>query len=103
MTARQQAGALLLILSAIEIVFRYSVLSGVAALYQRDLMILYFPLVQSALREVSLGAFPLRDPSSAFGQPLLADPSCQILYPPAWLHLLLPPALARAPFGWRER
>ncbi len=71
---------------------------GTVALYQRDLFLLYFPLVQSALRGLSEGALPLRDPTSAFGQPLLADPSCQILYPPVLLHLLFPPHLAYAWF-----
>ena len=93
----REAGLLLLILALIEVASRGSVLLGTVALYQRDLMLVYFPLIQAILREVSLGAFPLRDPTSAFGQPLLADPSCQILYPPAWLHILLPSPLA---YGW---
>ena len=80
-----------------EFVTRGSILLGTVALFQRDLMLVYFPLVQAILREVSLGAFPLRDPTSAFGQPLLADPSSQILYPPTWLHILMPPPLA---YGW---
>ena len=97
MTSRLQTGLILLILSILEFTFRSPVLWGNVALFQRDLMLVYFPLVQSILRELSNGAFPLRDPTSAFGQPLLADPSCQILYPPAWVHLLLPPALG---YGW---
>ncbi|MEO8499968.1 MAG: YfhO family protein [Vicinamibacteria bacterium] len=97
LVARRDIGALLLILAMLEMAMRGPVLLGVVALYQRDLMLVYFPLIQVILREVSLGAFPLRDPTSAFGQPLLADPSCQILYPPTWLHILLPPPLA---YGW---
>ena len=97
LTSRQHTALLLLILGVIEFTFRAPILLGTTALYQRDLMLLYFPLVQSALREISNGALPLRDPTSAFGQPLLADPSCQILYPPTWLHLFLPPSLA---YGW---
>lgn len=73
------------------------VLLGLGALYQRDLFLVYFPLVHSILRAVSEGALPLRDLTSGFGQPLLGDPSCQILYPPAWLHLLMEPPLA---YGW---
>jgi hypothetical protein len=96
-TARREVFLLALVLAMIEFASRGSILLGTVALYQRDLMLVYFPLVQAILREVSRGALPLRDPTSAFGQPLLADPSCQILYPPAWLHILLPPPLA---YGW---
>lgn len=94
----REAGLLLLIFALLEGWLRASVLFGGFALFQRDLMLVYFPLVQSALREASLGALPLRDPTSAFGQPLLADPSCEILYPPVWLHLFLSPSRAYAWF-----
>lgn len=90
--------ALLAVLAGYEFLLRAPVLLGALALYQRDLFLLYFPLVQSALRGLSEGALPLRDPTSAFGQPLLADPSCQILYPPVALHLLFPPHQAYAWF-----
>lgn len=90
--------ALFTVLAAYEFLLRAPVLLGALALYQRDLFLLYFPLVQSALRGLSEGALPLRDPTSAFGQPLLADPSCQILYPPVALHLLFPPHQAYAWF-----
>lgn len=95
--SEREVFVLLLVFSLMEFASRGSILLGALALFQRDLMLVYFPLVQAALREVSLGAFPLRDPTSAFGQPLLADPSSQILYPPAWLHILMPPPLA---YGW---
>ncbi|MBX7185821.1 MAG: YfhO family protein [Vicinamibacteria bacterium] len=95
---RWAAFSLLMILALYEFFLRAPVLLGSLALYQRDLFLLYFPLVQSALRGLSEGALPLRDPTSAFGQPLLADPSCQILYPPVALHLLFPPHQAYAWF-----
>ena len=95
---RVATAALFLLFASLEFYFRSSVLLGAVALYQRDLFLLYFPLVQSALRGLSEGALPLRDPSSAFGQPLLGDPSCQILYPPVALHLFLPPHQAYAWF-----
>jgi len=95
---RREPWLLLLILALLEIWLHAPLLFGSLALFQRDLMIVYFPMIQSALREVSLGAWPLRDPTSAFGQPLLADPSCEILYPPVWLQILLPPSLAYAWF-----
>ena len=43
------------------------------------------------MRAVASGALPLWDPSPAFGQPLLADPGAQVLYPPTWLNLLMRP------------
>ncbi len=98
LTPPRQVLVLLLVLAMMEFASRGSILLGTVALFQRDLMLVYFPLVQAILREVSLGALPLRDPTSAFGQPLLADPSSQILYPPAWLHILMPAPLAYAWF-----
>lgn len=98
MSARGQTGLLLLLLATLEFTSKAGILMGTVALFQRDLLFVYFPLVQATLRELSQGALPLRDPTSAFGQPLLADPSCQILYPPSWLQILLPPSLAYAWF-----
>lgn len=97
---RPRAAALgvLAIFATYEFFLRSPLLLGKVGLYQRDLFLLYFPLVQSALRGLSEGIAPLRDPTSAFGQPLLADPSCQILYPPVALYLLFPPHQAYAWF-----
>ncbi|MEO8361239.1 MAG: YfhO family protein [Vicinamibacteria bacterium] len=100
LSSRKGAGlmAMAFVFFCFEFALRSSVLLGVTALYQRDLFLLYFPLVQTVLHVLSQGALPLRDPSSAFGQPLLGDPSCQILYPPVAIHLLLPPHQAYAWF-----
>jgi len=95
---RGSAFGWLALFAAYEFFVRSPILLGKLALYQRDLFLVYFPLVQSALRGLSEGALPLRDPTSGFGQPLLADPSCQILYPPVALHLLFPPHQAYAWF-----
>ncbi|MBP9945879.1 MAG: YfhO family protein [Vicinamibacteria bacterium] len=98
MSPRGQAGLLLLILATLEFTSKAGVLSGTLALFQRDLLFIYFPLVQATLRELSQGALPLRDPTTAFGQPLLANPDAQILYLPSWLQIFLPSALAYAWF-----
>lgn len=98
MSRRSTSGALLLFLGALELVLRWPVLVGATALYERDLFLLYFPLVQSVLRAVSDGALPLRDPTSSFGQSIPGDPESQLLYPPAWLHLFMSPPLAYAWF-----
>jgi|CXWL01.1.fsa_nt_gi hypothetical protein len=98
MSPRAQTGLLLLLLATLEFTSKAAILMGTVALFERDLLFIYFPLVQATLRELSQGALPLLDPTSAFGQPLLANPDAQILYPPSWLRLLLPPALAYAWF-----
>ena len=64
------------------------------AFFERDLAWLYFPEVESFVRAVAEGALPLRDPSIGFGQPILASPDTQVLYPLAWLHLVLLPERA---------
>lgn len=94
---RSQCVRYALAFAFIEAVTRFSLLTGSEALFERDLNQVYYPLVESALRSMSEGAWPLRDVSSGFGQPLLADPSSQVLYPPTWLHLFLPPPLA---YSW---
>ncbi|HYN04852.1 MAG TPA: hypothetical protein VE359_20545 [Vicinamibacteria bacterium] len=70
--------------------FRESVLQG-GVFYKRDIHLIWHPQVEGFVRAVFSGALPLWDPSPAFGQPLLADPAMQILYPPTWLNLLVRP------------
>lgn len=43
------------------------------------------------MRALAEGALPLRDSTIGFGQPLLASPDTQILYPLGWLHLVFLP------------
>lgn len=61
------------------------------AFFERDLAWLYFPQVEAFVRALAEGALPLRDPTIGFGQPLLASPDTQILYPLGWLHLIFLP------------
>jgi hypothetical protein len=42
-------------------------------------------------RTIGEGFLPLWDLAIGFGQPLLADPGAQVLYPTTWLTLLLAP------------
>ena len=44
---------------------------------------------RSCTRSAS-GSWPVWNPYISFGQPLLANPNAQILYPITWLHLLMP-------------
>jgi membrane protein YfhO len=86
--ADRLAGAALLLLTVL--LFRESVLEG-GVFYERDVHLIWHPQVEGFVRAVASGAPPLWDPSPAFGQPLLADPAQQVLYPPTWLNLVLPP------------
>jgi hypothetical protein len=60
------------------------------AFFERDLHVDWYPRAAALLRCLHAGAWPLWDPGLGFGQPLLADPSLQALYPPTWLALALP-------------
>ncbi|HEY7925563.1 MAG TPA: YfhO family protein [Vicinamibacteria bacterium] len=60
------------------------------AFFERDLHVDWYPRIAALLRCLHAGAWPLWDPGLGFGQPLLADPSLQALYPPTWLAMALP-------------
>jgi len=46
---------------------------------------------------VAAGSWPLWNPWRSFGQPLLADPNNQVLYPTTWLYLVVAPARLQGP------
>ena len=73
-------------------VFREAIFFG-GVFYKRDVHLVWHPQVEGFVRAVLGSAWPLWDPSLAFGQPLLADPSAQVLYPLTWLNLLMRPWL----------
>ena len=68
------------------------------ALYLRDINMVWLPQVESFVRGVAAGSWPLWDTYSGLGRPLLADPRAEILYPPTWLNLVLRPATYYALF-----
>lgn len=78
--------ALALVLVAL---FADAVLGG-RILFERDVHGYWFGQVASFVGAVRSGAWPLWDPRLGFGQPLLATPSTQVLYPWTWLTLALP-------------
>lgn len=80
------AGLLFLVL----FLFRNSVF-GAGALFERDTAFWYYPQVEDIVRIVTSGSWPVWDPYRSFGEPLLANPSNQIFYPPAYLHFLFEP------------
>jgi hypothetical protein len=62
-------------------------------LYERDIHSIWHGQVESFVRCIASGSWPLWDPYLSFGQPMLANPGTQVLYPWTWLNLLAPPAL----------
>ena len=80
----------LLLALLVVLLFRESLLAG-GVFYKRDVHLVWHPQTEGFVRAVASGAWPVWDPSPAFGQPLLADPAQQILYPPTWLNLVLRP------------
>lgn len=59
--------------------------------YVRDIHLQWYGQVESFVRAVMAGAWPLWDPYVSFGQPMLANANAQTLYPPTWLNLLARP------------
>ena len=68
------------------------------AFFERDLHLDWYPRLAALARVLREGAWPLWEPGLGFGQPLLADPSVQVLYPVTWLALALPWGLAYTGF-----
>ncbi len=66
-------------------------LFGGAVFFKRDVHLAWHSQIRGFVRAWTGGGWPLWDPSPAFGQPLLADPGAQVLYPLTWLTLLLEP------------
>jgi hypothetical protein len=87
---RPDVGAALGLLLMALFLFRDAVL-GRGVLFRRDISLVWYPQVESFVRSVAGGSWPLWDSYRGFGQPLLADPSAQVLYPFTWLNLILPP------------
>jgi hypothetical protein len=82
--------ALLALALVAVVLFREPIFQG-GVFYKRDIHLIWHPQTEGFVRAVFSGALPLWDPSPAFGQPLLADPAMQVLYPPTWLNLVVRP------------
>ncbi len=68
-------------------------------LVRRDASMLWLPQVETFVRAIASGSFPLWDPYSSFGRPFLADPRAEVLYPPTWLNLVARPNVSFAVFA----
>jgi hypothetical protein len=71
---------------------------GGQVFFKRDLLLTVYPQLEAFVRAVAAGSWPTWDPASSFGQPLLADPGAEVLYPPSWLNLLVRPWTYHAVF-----
>jgi hypothetical protein len=91
--AGPDAIAALLLAALVAAVF-YDVTLGGRVLYERDAHLYLYPHVESLVRVVSAGSWPLWNPYFAFGEPMLANPQFQVFYPPTWLNV------AARPWTW---
>jgi len=78
-------------LALIVIVLCWPVLAQGRVYWERDLHLYLYPHAEALVRVVAQGSLPLWNPYVAFGEPLLANPQMQLLYPPTWLQLLMTP------------
>src|SRR5205085_10039296 len=53
---------------------------------------LFHPQAEAFFAAVRAGSWPVWNPFVGFGEPMLANANTQVLYPPTWLLLLVPPA-----------
>ncbi len=83
-------GAGLLLCGTIVALFWDSIFGG-RVLFERDINQVYWGQAETFVRCVFGGSWPVWDPLAGFGQPLLANPSAQVLYPWTWLNLLMTP------------
>lgn len=92
MVGEKQAERLapLALVALVVALFREPLFAG-AVFFKRDVHLAWHSQIRGFVRALSEGGWPLWDPSPAFGQPLLADPGAQVLYPLTWLSLLLHP------------
>lgn len=79
------------ILACAALVYHAPLLLQGQTYYCRDIMHQHIPSFVFARQSLSEGRFPLWNPYQFSGMPFLADPGSQLLYPPAWLLILLDP------------
>src|SRR5437762_6292438 len=77
-------------LAAVVAALFFPLLRG-RVLFDRDIAEVYHPQAEAFYRAVREGAWPLWNPCLSFGEPMLANPSMQVLYPTTWLLLVLTP------------
>src|SRR5262245_1106759 len=92
-TLRRSAGgprAPALVLLGVVLALHREVVFGGGVYYYRDLHLQWQPQVEAFVESLTSGSWPTWNPLRSFGQPLLANPNAQVLYPPTWLTLVMP-------------
>ena len=79
-------------LAALVTVLFNGILFRGRVLYERDIHLVWHAQVESFVRCIASGSWPVWDPYLSFGRPLLANPATQAAYPWTWLNLVAPPA-----------
>lgn len=88
--AREDRAALLGLAGLVVLLLREAVFEG-RVFYLRDIHLQWYGQVESFVRAVTSGSWPVWDPFVSFGQPLLANANTQVLYPPTWMNLVMRP------------
>jgi hypothetical protein len=82
-------------LAALTVFLFHEAVLGGRVLFARDIGTWWVPQVESLVRCVFSGSWPVWHPWRGVGQPLLADPSTAVFYPPTWINLLAAPWVAQ--------
>ncbi|HEY0156969.1 MAG TPA: hypothetical protein VGF28_06710 [Thermoanaerobaculia bacterium] len=84
-------------IAAIVTLYFFDVVAGTGVFYTRDVASYHFPLKAILRTVVENGEFPYWNPFLFAGQPLAANPTYGVFYPPTWLIML--PSLVYG-FSW---
>jgi hypothetical protein len=91
MSPRRSDAAALAVLSLLAVFFLRRAVVGGEVLFLRDVHMVWYSYVASAMHSVAAGTWPAWDSTFGFGMPFFANPSTMLLYPFTWLNLVLPP------------
>ncbi len=86
---RHETFVVVMALLAVALIAFFPLVEG-RVLFERDILTYWVAQVESFVGTVAAGSWPVWDPHVSFGQPMLAQPDTQVLYPFTWLNLLLP-------------
>lgn len=89
--SRSALGRAAFLVIACVVATLWRAIPGDLVFFQRDILAYWLPHIEVFVRAVRAGDLPLWNAYVGFGTPLLADPNFELLYPPTWLVLLIPP------------
>jgi hypothetical protein len=87
--ARRAATLVVLVFLAVALGLFHETVFGGRQFFYRDLALQWHPQVEALVQAVGSGSWPLWNLYVSFGQPLLANPNNEVLYPLTWLNLLM--------------